>query len=329
MELYKAYFPQIPAFLSELAATPPMERLRGVGMNCGCEYTAFPRFQGLGPYSRFDHSLGVALLVWRFTESPAQAAAGLLHDVATPVFAHVVDFLHGDHMKQESTEDGTLERIADSPELQAALHRWGLTTEAVCDYHRYPIADNDSPQLSADRLEYTLGNSVNYGFWSARQAAECCGDLTVAENEQGQPELAFRTCAMGERFARVALRCAEVYISGEDRLAMQLLSELLAGAIRAGVLAPGDLNTTEDAVIAKLLADPRLARQWTEYRALHRIYVQPQPGAGGDWRRVPAKKRFIDPLVRGQGRVSALSPDFRAQKEEFLSRSQTEWLHAD
>ena len=151
----------------------------------------------------------------------------------------------------------------------------------------------------------------------------------MAENEQGQPELAFRTCAMGERFARVALRCAEVYVSGEDRLAMQLLSELLAGAIRAGVLAPGDLNTTEDAVIAKLLADPRLARQWTEYRALHRIYVQPQPGAGGDWRRVPAKKRFIDPLVRGQGRVSALSPDFRAQKEEFLSRSQTEWLHAD
>lgn len=329
MELYRFYYPEIPEFLKELAATPPMERLKGVGMNCGCEYTAFPRFRGLAPYSRFDHSLGVALLVWRFTESPEQAAAGLLHDVATPVFAHVVDFLHGDHMKQESTEEGTLERIADSRALQAALRRWGLSTEAVCDYHRYPIADNDSPRLSADRLEYTLGNSVNYGFWSARQAADCCDDLTVAENEQGQPELAFRTRAMGEQSARVALRCAEVYVSGEDRLAMQLLSELLAQAIRTGVLTMGDLGTTEAAVIEKLCADAQLARQWVAYRALHRIYAQPEPGAGGDWRRVPSKKRFIDPLVQGMGRISALSPDFRAQKEEFLSRPQTEWLYAE
>ena len=165
MEQYKQYFSPIPAFLRRLAETPPMERLKGIGMNCGCEYTAFPRFQGLQVYSRFDHSLGVALLVWRCTGSEAQAAAGLLHDVATPVFAHVVDFLRGDHLTQEATEDGTREMIDASPALQAALHAQGLSTQDVCDYHRYPIADNDSPRLSADRLEYTLGNSINYGFW--------------------------------------------------------------------------------------------------------------------------------------------------------------------
>lgn len=71
MEQYKQYFSPIPVFLRRLAETPPMERLKGIGMNCGCEYTAFPRFQGLQAYSRFDHSLGVALLVWRFTGSEA------------------------------------------------------------------------------------------------------------------------------------------------------------------------------------------------------------------------------------------------------------------
>lgn len=52
-----------------------MARLRQVGMNCGCEYTDFPRFRHLAPYSRFRHSVGVGLIVWHFTHDAAQAAA--------------------------------------------------------------------------------------------------------------------------------------------------------------------------------------------------------------------------------------------------------------
>ena len=157
-ENWSLYHPEIPEFLRRLAETPPMARLRQVGMNCGCEYTSFPHFAGWAPYSRFDHSVGVGLIVWHFTGDLRQSAAGLLHDAATPAFAHVVDFLHGDHLHQESTEARTAELIETSPELQALLKEYGLTTEDVADYHRYPIADNDSPQLSADRLEYTLGD---------------------------------------------------------------------------------------------------------------------------------------------------------------------------
>ena len=156
--LWPVYHPDIPPFLRELAETPEMRRLRNVGMNCGCEYTDFPRFRKLAPYFRFDHSVGVGLIVWHFTKSPSQAAAGLLHDIATPVFAHVVDFLNGDHLRQESTEARTAELIDRSPEIRRILQREGLTVSQVADYHDYPIADNDTPRLSADRLEYSLGN---------------------------------------------------------------------------------------------------------------------------------------------------------------------------
>ena len=140
-ENWSLYHPEIPEFLRRLAETPPMARLRQVGMNCGCEYTSFPHFAGWAPYSRFDHSVGVGLIVWHFTGDLRQSAAGLLHDAATPAFAHVVDFLHGDHLHQESTEARTAELIETSPELQALLKEYGLTTEDVADYHRYPIAD--------------------------------------------------------------------------------------------------------------------------------------------------------------------------------------------
>ena len=162
--LWPIYHPRIPPLLRHLATTAPVERLRQVGMNCGCEYTDFPRFRGLAPYSRFRHSVGVGLIVWHFTHDNAQAAAGLLHDVSTPVFAHVVDFLNGDHLTQTSTESGTAALIAGDPGIRRVLAAHGLTPAMVADYHRYPIADNDSPRLSADRLEYTLGNAVNYGF---------------------------------------------------------------------------------------------------------------------------------------------------------------------
>ena len=162
-QLWSLYHSEIPEFLREFAATPPMQRLKQVGMNCGCEYTRFPRFAEIGPYSRYDHSLGVALIVWHFTGSVEQTLAGLFHDVTTPVFAHVVDFLNGDHLRQESTEAGVAECLAAWPEVTALLEKYRVTPEDISDYHRYPIADNDSPALSADRLEYSLGNLLNYG----------------------------------------------------------------------------------------------------------------------------------------------------------------------
>ena len=323
--LHTIYHPTLPPILAELAGTPPLLRLREIGMNCGCEYTAFPRFRGGRIYNRYLHSLGVGRIVWHFTEDPAQAAAGLLHDVATPPFAHVVDFLRGDHLRQEATEAGTRELIAGSPALQGILAACGLTTDQVADYHIYPIADNDSPRLSADRLEYTLGNALNYGF-AARETLACLyRDLTVGVNEDGAPELCFRRRETGLAFARLALRCSRVYVSPEDRYAMQALSELLGRALDRGILTEAELRGTEPALIARLAASD-LAPEWNRFCAMSRIRTAEVPPDDRPWRQVPAKKRYVDPLILGQGRASALDPNLAAELSAYLSEPQTAWL---
>ena len=328
MNLWEIYHEDVPDFLRAAAETPPMQRLREVGMNCGCEYTSFPLFRDLAPYSRFDHSLGVGLIVWHFTHDKAQALAGLLHDIATPAFAHVIDFLHGDHLRQESTESGTEEFINGSEELQRLLETLGLCTADVADYHRYPVADNDSPRLSADRLEYTLGNLVNYGFADRETVKTYYDDLLVGVNGEGETELMFRTPTVAKVFAEGALRCSAVYVAEEDRYAMQMLAELLKEAIARGVLAEELLRRTEREVIAALESSP-LAADWRRFRAYHRMERSDAPGAGDNWRQIGAKKRCIDPYVVGQGRVSALYADFREQLNEFLSQSQDEWLRGE
>ena len=216
--LWPIYHREIPIFLREFAAAPSVERLREVGMNCGCEYTQFPQFAKIGSYSRFDHSMGTALIIWHFTGDEKQALAGLFHDIATPVFAHVVDFLNGDHLRQESTESGTAERIAGDRRLCDLLKAHGLAVEQVADYHIYPIADNAPPALSADRLEYTLGNLLNYGFAGREEIAAFYKNLTVGQDEAGRPELAFRTPETASAFAMAALRNSRVYVADEDQI---------------------------------------------------------------------------------------------------------------
>lgn len=309
MGLWHIYHEDIPMFLREAAETPAMQRLKGVGMNCGCEYTSFALFDSWQPYSRFDHSVGAALITWHFTRDPHQAMAALLHDIATPVFSHVVDFLRGDHEKQESTESGTEEQILGSVELRAVFEKYGIDPSLVTDYHMYPIADNDSPRLSADRLEYTLGNIVNFGYGTEKRVKEYYNDLIATEEE-----LVFRTPALAESFAMDALRCGRIYVSDTDRYCMQTLADILKKAVGEGILTEEDFYRREQTVIEKLRSSA-LGPLWEDYRALHAVARHP----GGLV--IPAKKRYIDPVALDGTRVSAFSAAFRTELQAFLDWS--------
>ena len=325
---FELYHPDVPVFLQEFIDLPLIKRLQNVGMNCGCEYTAFPRFQILFPYSRRDHSIGVALIIWHFTNDPVQTVAGLLHDIATPVFSHVVDFLRGDYLLQESTEASTKEIIDTSDELQRLLKQYSMSSDDVSNYHRYPIADNETPRLSSDRLEYTIGNSLNFGICSYEDVTQIYNDLVIGLNEYGQTELMFMHIHKAQLFANAALQCSQIYVSDEDRYSMQLLSEILYFAIQHRVLLESDLYLTEPEVISKLLEDTITKDLWISFCKHNKMLVSSNHPEGNGWRKVFAKKRFIDPMVLGQGRLSKLSNDFDQQLETFKSASFNYWICA-
>ena len=318
MNVEKMYGSHLPEIISEGIRAREIQRLRQVGMNCGCEYTSFPLFQPMKEwYTRYDHSIGTALIVWRFTRSPAQTLSALFHDIATPCFAHVVDFMQNDHMKQESTEDRTREIIAGSEYLGSVLLKYGLKVDDVADYHQYPIADNDSPQLSADRLEYTFGNLINFGKCTEAQITGMLDDLTVGKNESGEEELMFRTFEQARIFAFGALEMGKIYVSEEDRFSMQALAELLKDAVRQNVISMRDLWTDEPSVIRKLCADPEFRERWIYFRGYREIVHNREDGII-----VRAKKRYIDPAVDGRGRMSTLDPEFKEAVTNFLNESQ-------
>lgn len=316
-ELHEIYSSEFPDFIAGISSTAPMRRLEHIGMNCGCEYTRFHLFDGIGRYSRYDHSIGAALIVWNFTRDMRQSVSALLHDIATPSFAHVIDFLHGDHMQQESTEDATLQFISGSEELVAELRALGLEPEDVSDYHLFPIADNDTPKLSSDRLEYSCGNMVNYRFADNDDVRRLYNDLMVGKNEYGEDEIMFRSKECASRFAQLSLMCSKIYVCDADRFAMQRLAEILASAIKRGVIEEKDLYLPEELVIERLKADADSGREWETYTSYTRTIISDDSDPLA--RIIKAKKRHINPFVYGIGRVTSYDGEYLGNLDNFLS----------
>lgn len=324
--LWSVYEAEVPGFLLWFLDSPALRRIGGVGMNCGCEYTDFPLFRRVLPYSRLDHSVGAALIVWHWTREKEQALAALFHDIAAPVFAHVIDFVKGDYVKQEATEAGTARRIQEDPALPRLLAEWGISLEQVAEDRLYPLVNNETPRLCADRLEYTLGNLLHFGICTADEIRNMYEALTLTRAEDGAQEPAFRNRETAAQFARLALRCSQIYVSDEDRYAMQRLAEIIRLAMEKGVLREEDLWTTEEKVILKTLAEDELRAAWEAFTSLSRTERAKQPDERPNWRRIPAKKRWIDPLVMGEGRLSTLDPGFREEAEAFVQSPLDHWV---
>ena len=327
------YSGDIPDILNELADTPQMRRLSDVGMHCGCDYTKIPTYEKKEyPYSRLLHSLGVALIVLRFTHDIKQAVAGLLHDIATPVFAHTIDFMHGDHMSQETTEEHTTSFISSSAKILELLDKHGIRVDEVCDYHKYPIADNDTPMLSADRLEYTLGNGYNLDNTDMSKLQEMYDDLAVTTNEYGAEEICFRTACIAKEFTHMSLRLSHVYVSDADRFAMQCLADIMRRAVNAGTIGADDLYSTEKEVIARLKGDADMRMAWGAYTRVSTVSTSPAALCDRYCVNVDAKRRYIDPLVLtqdGAKRMSAIDFGIRGEMQAFLYSDFNYWVYAD
>ena len=243
-----------PPFLDKYLKLPILQRLAGVGLLCGTDWT--PLYKNRFYYSRLDHSKGVALIVWHFTHDKAQTIAGLLHDISTPVFSHVSDFRKGDALTQTATEEPTSRIIRGDAELGRLLAEDGLTAAQVEDYHIYPIADNEIPQLSADRLEYMFPSGMALdGSWTMEEICRCYNDLTILKNEEGRDELGFRNLEVAELYCEHFCMIGHILQLNENKLTLQLLGQIMNMAEKEGLLSESDFMTLSEREVMERLDD--------------------------------------------------------------------------
>lgn len=253
-EYFKILSPEgIPEFLNAYIETPEMQKQGGISTSCGTVYSKLFHYKFWN--STLDHSIGVALIIWHFTKDKKQTLAGLFHDIATPVFKHTIDFMNGDYETQESTEELTYEMISNSKEIMSLLNRDGIKVEEVADYHKYPIADNDTPQLSSDRLEYTLSNGLGATkeVWSLEEVKQIYQSIQIQKNEEGIDELGFRNQKMAEKFVHGMSQLSTVYIENRTKFSMQFLADIMKKMSTKNLISKKDLyDLSEKEVIQRI-----------------------------------------------------------------------------
>ena len=323
-EMTKEYFSilsdEFPDFLYKYIDTKEMQRQDGISVGCSSFYSKL--FNNKLWFSNLDHSVGVALIVWHFTKDKKQTLAGLFHDIATPAFKHCIDFMNGDYEKQESTEDLTRKFIEESEEIMNLLDRDGIKIEEVSDYHIYPIADNDTPMLSADRLEYTLSNGfgVREELWDLEEVRKIYQNIEIQKNENGIDELGFKDKALAEKFVKGMSVLAIVYMTNELRFSMQFLADIMKKMSDEKLISKSDLYRLSEKELIEKIENCNLyniSENFNIWRNATRIkesdtLVEDKYCVG-----VKAKVRYIIPLVKVQDKYIRINEVSESAAEDI------------
>jgi hypothetical protein len=328
-EILKQYFSilsdEIPEFFYEYVGTPEMQKQGRISCTCGTCYTNL--FDMPLPYSSLDHSVAVALIIWNFTKDKKQTLSGLLHDIATPAFKHCIDFMNGDHENQESTEELTAKIISSSKEIMSLLSRDGIKLEEVADYHIYPIADNDTPKLAADRLEYTFSNGlgVRTKVWDLKEVKEIYNNIEVQTNEEGIEELGFKDKQIAEKFVNVVSKLSAFYISNPTTFSMQFIADIMKKMSENKLVSKDDLyNLSEKEIIDKIenCKIGQIAECFKNWRESIQLFESDEFVEGVYCIKGKNKKRYIVPLVKsenGYKRINDVSETAKQDVEAFLN----------
>jgi len=298
-----------PDWLWEYVDTPEMQRIDKISISCGMDY--FGCFDINYFYSNLDHSIGVALIIWNFTHDKKQTLAGLFHDIATPTFKHCIDFMNGDSETQESTEELTTVIIKNSKEIMALLERDGIRLEEVDDYKKYPIADNDTPRLSADRFEYTFSSGLTFfRVWDLDKIKKMYQNIIVVKNEDGLDELAFKDKEVCEEYISIISNLWPEWVSDSDRIGMQFIADMCKSMKNAGYLSIEDLyNLSEQEVINKILNcnDSYLSESFKKFMQTTQTHSSSEKVDGKYCVNVRSKTRYVNPLVIVNGEAVRIS----------------------
>ncbi len=217
----------IPLFLQKYLNCPSLLRLKKIDYFCGMKYASKKVYNFTENISRFDHSLTTALLVYNLTKDKKATIAALFHDIATPCFSHVIDYMNEDFLKQESTEAFTKQIIMNDKYLQECLKEDNINPEDIVDFKNYSILDNDRPKLCADRLDGIILTGIAWTKDIRKfQIDLILNDLIILNNESNEPEIGFKDEKIAKIVLSISKNIDKYCQSKEDNYMMLLLAKI-------------------------------------------------------------------------------------------------------
>lgn len=261
-----------------------------------------PFFFDRAETTRFEHSVGVMLLLRKFDAPIEEQVAGLLHDVPHTAFSHVADFVferenHDYH--EEFMED--IVRDSDIPEI---LERHGLDLDYILDELNFPLLEQEIPDICADRIDYFLRDAIKKGVITREEVEEFVNALEV---RKGKFVLNDKNTA--EKYAEKYIEAdEEIWAHPREVAVYEAFAQALREALDARVIDEEDMFRTDKEVLEKL-RDSGDENILDRLELLEGDFKVVRDRENYDFESV-TKARFVDPPVvtdKGLERVSEFS----------------------
>lgn len=225
--------------VKELIETEPMQRLKNVH-----QAGPSPFFIEEKPHiTRFEHSVGVFLLLRKFDASLEEQIAGLLHDVPHTAFSHIADFV----FENEGHEyhEKFLDEVIYSSKIPEILERHGLDVEYVLDEDNFGLLEQDLPKLCADRLDYSMRDLKAHKDYDMGEFVELLkvrdGEF-VFDNFEDSEEFGFKFIELDE----------EIYASPIEVAIYEIFADIIKKALNLSEITDEDLFLTDRELMKKL-----------------------------------------------------------------------------
>lgn len=298
--------------LLELLKCPSVLRLKNIS-----QFGVPDKYYHLKNYSRYEHSVGVMLLLRKLGAMTEEQVAGLLHDVSVLAFSHIADwvFALGD-MGVEDYHDEIHEKFVKKTEIPKILAKFGFILNRILDEDNFSLLEKKAPDLCADRVDYALRE---FRDWLNPKIVNSCIDGLVNYNG----EMVFSNQKIAFDFATNYLELQTQHWGGYQSMARyHLFSKALKIAIDKKILSNDDFYKDEPFVLKKL----EKIQNKTVIETLKVLRDRKLKGfASNLGKKIVKKFRYTNPKVISNGKLlqlSELNSKFKKIIEEHRKISQ-------
>lgn len=281
----------------ELIEFPTLERLKHIDQAGYFE----PYFPGTA-HSRFEHSIGVMILLKKFGAPLEEQIAGLIHDVSHSAFSHCIDYVLGSASEaKQDHQDNISKTFVKNSEIPSIVHRHGLDMEYVLDDTHFPLKEKELPDLCADRLDYSLRDA--YVHKEIPDARYFLDHLTAANGKW-----IFKNFESAKKYAELFQRMNTVYWTGMPTAIMfRTVGDYLKYGLQKGYITETDLYTTDTQVLDKMRlfqdSDSKLQILWKRMNNEVKVFNNAKQYDA----HLFCKSRVVDPLCEHKGNILRIS----------------------
>lgn len=300
--------------LIDLINTDLMKRLKKV--NQGGPFTLLNpehRWRYLKT-TRFDHSVGVCILLKKFNSTLEEQIAGLLHDVSHTVFSHSLDFLFNRGVQHDYHEMFHDQMILNS-NTPSILKKHGFDVDEILDEKKFTLLERELPDLCADRIDYYFRFMLEYRKFSKKNINDMFNELIVHDKE-----IIFSDKIQARFFADNYIEANNFsWCSPMQAALFHTVSEMMRMAISKGIVEEADVFATDDEVIEKL----KNSNDKEIKEMLDLIYNMEVIENQKDYDiHLKSKVRYVDPKILIGNEISRLSEidgEYKDLMENFIT----------